>query len=141
MENAIKTQEIRIEMVDLEIVKRVLRAPADGRVVEICCLAGEVVAAGETVLSILEPRPTELVAYVPEHRVLDLKPGDEVKIRRVADPGRAFVSSIVSLGSSVERKPQRQEPSGLDPGWGIAVFIPLPVSLEIKPGEAFEISF
>ena len=141
LENAIEVQEIRIEMVNLAIVECVLRSPTNGRVAEIYHHAGEVVAAGQPVLSIVEPRASELVAYLPEHRIFDLQPGTEVRVRRVADPNRTFASSVASLGSSVDQMPLRLDPTAMAPRWGLAVIIPLPPSMEAIPGESFEISF
>jgi len=141
LESAIEVQGIRIELVNLAISKRVLRAPAAGRVVEVFRRAGEMVAAGQPVLSILEPRATELVAYVPEQRVRDLEPGAEVRIRSVSDPGRTFVSSISCVGSRVQQLPLRADPAAMTPHWGLAVFIPLPDAVAAKPGTAFEVSF
>ncbi len=141
LENAIKVQEIRIEQVNLAIVRLVLRAPADGRVVEIFRRAGEVVAAGQPVVSIIEPLSTQMVAYLPEPRILDYQPGAQVRFRRAADPGRVFDSWIAHMGSNVNPIPRRLGPGAADPGWGLAVFIPLPDSLEALPGEAFEVFF
>lgn len=139
--SAIAAQEVRIEMVTRAIGERLLRAPADGRVAEVFHRAGEVVAAGEPVLSIVQPHATELVAYLPERRMFGLRPGDPVEIRRAADPGRTYVSEIAALGASVERMPPRVDPAGAVPRWGLAVFIPLPGSVAARPGEAFTVSF
>ena len=141
MKSSLEVQEIRIEMVNLEISKCVLRAPSGGRVVEIFHDTGEVVAAGQPVLSILEPQSTGVVAYIPEQRILDMEPGAMVKLRRVADPGQSFVSSIAAIGASVEQMPLRLDPLAAIPGWGLEVYIPLPGSWNVKPGEAFLISF
>lgn len=141
LESGLKIQETRIEMVSLAISKCVLRAPSPGRVAKIFHRSGEVVAAGQPVMSILDPLSAGIVAYLPEHRILDLEQDVEVRVRRVADPRLSFVSSIACLGSSVEPLPLRLDPLAETPGWGRAVFIPIPGSLTAVPGEAFEVSF
>lgn len=141
LESGLKIQEIRIEMVNLAISKCLLRAPASGRVAAIHHETGEVVAAGQPVLSILDPRTTGVVAYLPEHRILDLEPGTEVKLSRVADPRQSFISSVSSLGANVEQMPPRLDPLAAVPSWGLAVYVPLPDSQNAKPGEAFLISY
>ncbi|MBZ0268632.1 HlyD family secretion protein [bacterium] len=141
LEHAARIQEVRIERLNLAIVRRVLRAPRDGRVVEIHRREGEVVAAGEPVLSILVPRATEVVAYLPERQALDVEAGAAVKLLRVADPRQTFESSVGHLGSSVERMPGRVDPAALSPAWGVSVHISLPESPVVRPGEAFEVFF
>jgi multidrug resistance efflux pump len=141
LESGLKIQDIRIERVNLAISRCVLRAPVSGRVAEILHQTGEVVAAGQPVLTILDPRPTGVVAYLPENQILDLEPGTEVRLRRVADPRQSFPSSVSSLGASVDQMPLRVDPLAATPGWGLAVFVPLPESQDAKPGEAFLISF
>ena len=141
LENAMKAQGVRIEMVNLAISGRVLRAPADGKVAEIFHQAGDVVSAGEPVLTIVEARATEVVAYLPEHRVLDVEPGTPVKIRRLADRHVVIESPVASLGSRVEPVPARLEPGAMIPSYGRAVHITLADSLAAVPGESFEVFF
>lgn len=141
LETGLKIQQIRIEMVNLSISRCVLRAPSSGKVAEIFHQPGEVVVAGQPILSVLEPRSAGVVAYLPEHRILDLEPGTEVRLRRVADPGQSFVSSISGIGASVQQMPLRLDPLATAPSWGLAVYVPLPDHQDVKPGEAFRISF
>lgn len=141
LKSAIEVQKIRIEEVNLAISHCVLRAPATGRIVKISRYPGEVVAAGESVVSILVPHTTELVAYLPEQQILDLQAGDSVQIRRRADSRHTFTSSVASLGSGLEPIPRRTAPLDAAPSWGLSIFITLPQSMDVKPGEAFEISF
>lgn len=141
LENAIKVQEVRIEKANLAILRLVLRAPADGRVIEIYRRPGEVVVAGQPVVSIVEPRSTEMVAYLPEHRILDVETDTLVKLRRVAEPDRVYESWIAGVGSHLETLPVRLTPGAVAPDWGVAMYIPLPDSLAAIPGEAIEVFF
>ncbi len=141
LESAIGIQEVRIERAILAIGKLVLRAPVAGHVEAILSRAGEMVAACQPVITILKSQSTDVVAFIPEHRILEYQPGTPVKIRRVADPNRVLISSIECLGAGVEKLPPRFEAQTSIPSWGLAVFIPLPDSIMAKPGEAFGISF
>jgi len=141
LEYAVKVQEVRIEKVNLAIVKRVLRSPADGKVIEILRRPGEIVAMGQPVVTIIEPKSGEVVAYLPEERILDVKAGQPVKVRRKADPSQEYLSTVASIGTGVQQLPARIDPAAVVPRWGLAVHIPLSESLEAKPGESFEIIF
>lgn len=140
-ENAINVQEIRIEQVNLAVTGCVLRSPVDGVVAEILRRPGEVVASGQSVVSIIKPVSSRVVAYIPEQRILNFEQGERVKIVRVADPRCTFYSSITFLGGSVEQLPPRYTPGTTIPEWGLSVSISLPDSLMARPGEAFLLSF
>lgn len=141
LESAIRTQEIRIEAVNLALADCALRAPGDGLVVEILRRPGEVVAAGQPVLSIVDARSTELVAYLPENRIHDVQPGDVVSIRGAADPRHSHLCRVASRGSAVQQLPLRAAPTSAVPTWGLAVSIELPGSLSVMPGESFAVTF
>lgn len=141
LESSIQIQQIRIEMASLAMVNNVLRAPAAGRVAAVFRNQGEVVDAGQPVIAIQKTQATELVAYLPEYQILEIEPGSRVYLRRVADPGKTIISTVADLGPKVEQIPQRHTPLSQSAAWGRPVYIPLPASLEAKPGEAFEISF
>lgn len=141
LEYAVKVQEVRMEQINLAIVKLALRAPADGRIDEIFRRSGEVVAMGEPVVSIVETRSSEIVAFLPETRILEIGPGSQVRIKRIANPSQVYESSVASVDSSIRQLPVRTNPGFTVPSWGLAVHIPLPNSVEAKPGEAFEVVF
>lgn len=138
-EYALKIQEVRIEQVNLDITRLVLRAPADGQVAQIFLRPGEVLGAGQPVVSMVEPVSTELVAYIPEERQLAVETGFKVDIRRKADPSVVLQSRISHVGSHVEPLPARLLPAPDVQAYGLAVYIPVPESMKIKPGEAFEV--
>jgi multidrug resistance efflux pump len=141
LEYAVKVQEVRIEQANLAITRFVLRAPAAGRVAKIHRRPGEVVAAGEPVVSVVEPQAGWVTAYLPEHRILDVAPGSEVTVSRKAAPREQFRSRVAFLGGAVERLPERVTPGGVVPEWGLAVHIPLPDPVGLKPGEAVVVTF
>ena len=141
LEFAVKVQEVRIEQAYLAITKLVLRAPACGKVETILRRPGEFVAMGQPVVSIVDPRSVEVVAYLPEARILHIEEGASVTLRRKADPEEFFPSTVAHLSSSVQQLPARLTPGALTPSWGLAVHIPVPETLEVKPGEAIEVRF
>jgi len=140
-EYAIEVQGVRIEKVNLAINGRLLRAPADGIVTDVVARAGEVIAAGQPVVTIVEPCARKAIAYLPEDRVLDVQPGDEVRVRRVADRGRGLRSTVAALDAGLCSVPDRLVPSPGVASWGRAVYVALPSELAIRPGEALEVAF
>lgn len=137
--HAVEVQEVRVERANLEIAKLVLRSPGAGRVAAILRRPGEHAAAGEPVVSIVAPRATEIVAWIPEERIAEVRPGTRVRLRRAAMPGVEAESTVATLGPRVELLPERTDPAAVMKRWGLPVQIPLPPSLVARPGEAFEI--
>jgi multidrug resistance efflux pump len=137
--HAVEVQEVRVERANLQIAKLVLRAPGAGVVAAILRRPGEHAAAGEPVVSIVAPRATEIVAWIPEQRIAEVRPGTRVRLRRAATPGVTAESTVVALGPRVELLPERTDPAAVMKRWGLPVQIPLPPSLVARPGEAFEI--
>ena len=140
-EYALKVQGVRIEQVNLAITQLVLRAPASGCVSQIFKRPGETLFQGEAVVAILEPRSREVVAYVPEEKILHIDPGSSVRLRRKADPGSLIQGTVAFLGEEIEQLPIRLNPVVTIPQWGLAVTIALPETVRVKPGEAFEVMF
>lgn len=141
LEYAVKVQAARIEQVNLAISNLMLRAPVNGRIAAIYRRPSEVVAGGETVVTILEPRASEVVAYVPEAKMLAIEPGQSVRLRRRADRSQVFRAQVAAVGQRLEQLPARLEPAAVIPSWGLAVHISLPASAQARPGEAFEVAF
>lgn len=141
LEYAVKVQEVRIEQANLAIIKLVLKAPSRGKVAAISRRPGEFVDMGQSVISIIHPQSTEVVAYLPEERILDIEKGATVKMRRKADTGNFFLSTVAFIGCCVEQLPARLAPGSMVPSWGLAVHIHIPDALEVKPGEAIEVIF
>jgi hemolysin D len=131
--------------------EHVLRAPCDGVVVDIVGRAGEatvrrpgeavlrepgeVISAGEPVLAIAETRPTEVVAYVSEHRTLDLDAGTELTLAAAGRPSVRFRARVRAVTPTIERLPERLWAAPNAPAWGRAVILDLPGGLDLLPGE------
>jgi multidrug resistance efflux pump len=136
---AVQVQEIRVERVNLEISKHVLRAPGTGTVDRILHRPGEIAAAGESLIEIVAGRAAEVVTWLPEDRLAEVGPGTRVRIRRPT-AARVLGESVVAfLGARLEPMPERLSPRSIPPRWGLPVHIALPASLAARPGEALEI--
>jgi hypothetical protein len=129
----------------------VLRSPIEGVVVQILADAdqtglgrpgeadlrrpGEVVMAGQPILTIAEPRPSEIIAYAMEEQAGQIKEGLKVKLIKNSRPRQTVQSEVTYIGPTVEEMPVRlwQNPNLRQ--WGQPFLIKIPPELELTPGE------
>jgi multidrug resistance efflux pump len=147
---AIEVQEGLIQELRVQRAEMVLRAPFDGVVIEIQPRAreaalrrpgdgvlrrpGEVVTPGEPILAITELRPSEIVAYVGEDQLLDLREGALLEIRTRTRPVRTGRSRALAVAPTVERLPERLWMNQV-PAWGRPLLVSIPPGMVLSPGE------
>jgi multidrug resistance efflux pump len=128
-----------------------VRAPIDGVVIPIQRQAneakmlrpgekiigrvGEVVTAGEPILAIAEAMPGEIVAYIGERLLGQLKENMRVEIIKERMPPQIAKSQITQIGPTMEIMPERMWLNPNIPQWGRPVLIEIPEGLELVPGE------
>ena len=77
----------------------VLRADADGVITDLKLELGQVVAAGQTVISLAHTAETEIIVDVPENRLPDIRAADEVSIRLWSQPDRDLPGRVREIGA------------------------------------------
>lgn len=132
---AIGVQQARIAELTARGQYFSLRAPISGVVNRIHCANGKALLAGEAILSITEKQPTEIIAYVEENRVKEVKQNMEVKLVKHMNPPMIAVSQIVSLGSAIEMMPERLWQNPDIAQWGRPILIKIPPEFKLFPGE------
>jgi multidrug efflux system membrane fusion protein len=107
-----------------------LRADADGVITDLKLEPGQVVAAGQTVISLAHTAETEIVVDVPENRLPDIRGADRISIHLWSQPDRAFpgrVREIGALADAVSRtfavKVTVLGPAGETPGLGMTASV------------------
>jgi len=100
---------------------------------------GEVVNAGDPILAVAEPQPTEIVAYVTQEQLGDLKTGMPVELAKTRIPAQVAPSTVAEIGPTVELMPQRLWLNPALPQWGLPVLIRIPAGLILIPGEIVRI--
>ncbi len=105
-----------------------LRADADGVITDLKLEPGQVVAAGQTVISLAHTAETEIVVDVPENRLPDIRAADRVGIRLWSQPDREFpgrVREIGALADAVSRTfaVKVTVPEGEAPGLGMTASV------------------
>jgi multidrug efflux pump subunit AcrA (membrane-fusion protein) len=133
----------------------VLRAPFDGLVIENAARAGdavfrrpgegaigvpgEVVDAGEPVVTIAADRPSEVVAYAVVGSSRSLEPGQLVTLRTYGPTPQVAESTISSVGPTVERLPEvlwnPQLFNQQIPTWGRPIVVSIPSGMTVATGD------
>lgn len=138
---AVEVQETRLQLAELAQARCALHAPAAGVVGEVLRRPGEVVAAGEPVLTVVGERALEVVAYVTEEQSVRVAVGDPVRLRRYTRGSAPIDAVVTSVGAAMSALPLRVEPFAQLPVWGQAIRVRLPEGSDVKPGESFRLSF
>ncbi len=76
-----------------------LRADADGVITDVKLEPGQVVAAGQTVISLAHTAETEIVVDVPENRLPDIRTADRISIRLWSQPEREIPGRVREIGA------------------------------------------
>lgn len=107
-----------------------LVADADGVVTGLTLEAGQVVATGQTVLTLAHSAETEVVVDVPENRLPDIRAADMVTVRLWSDPDRALAGRVRELGALADSasrtfavKVSLTQPRDAGAGLGMTAFV------------------
>ena len=98
--------EIRAEMQrqEIDIADRMIRSPADGRIVMTFVRKGEHVSAGQRLAMFHDPNEIWVEANVKETAIGHLKPGMKANVRVDAYPGRVVQGEIYRIGQAATSK-------------------------------------
>lgn len=106
-ENLMKEQE---ELLLRRREMYTLRATRDGMVSRVFFQAGDVVAAGTPVLSVVEQTSDSVVGFLLEGMALNFGLHDRAFVECSSRPGQAFSAEIVALGPEIVGMPGRVAP-------------------------------
>ena len=96
---------------------------------------GEVVTAGQPILAIAEARPSEIITYIGDRLLGQVKENMPVEIIKNREPPQIARSQITQIGPTMELMPERMWLNPNIPQWGCPVLIEIPEGLELTPGE------
>jgi multidrug resistance efflux pump len=147
---AIVVQEQRVEELLVQRRQMVLRSPIDGVVVQIQAVAetdsgrpgetdlrkpGEAVMPGQSILTIAQTQPSEIIAYATEEQADRIREGSQVELMKNNQPDKIIRSEVTYIGPTVEEMPVRlwQNPNFRQ--WGRPFLIKIPSELELTPGQ------
>ena len=96
---------------------------------------GEVVLAGDPILVVAETEPTEIVAYIGQEQLANVKERMVVQLIKSTEPEQIANSQVVRLGPTMELMPQRLWRNRNIAQWGRPILIKIPPSLKLLSGE------
>ncbi len=148
---AINVQEQQVEMLLARSKPLVLRSPIDGMVIQVLGRPrdvalrrpgelvvrreGEVVLPGETILTIAETEPREIIAYASPKQLGQVRGGMAVQLVKSTEPAQIANSHVAYLGPTLERMPECLWEMPNVAQWGHPMLIEIPPGLKLKPGE------
>ena len=136
---AIKVAVERVRDIRRRIEARVLRAPVTGRVDQILRRPGEVIRLGDPVLSLVVEQTTEVVAYLKESQMEQVRPGDLVEVRRRRELSQSAEGEVVHLGPAVAELPVQLRVDPSRPEFGRPMLVRVPSSFKLIPGEPVDL--
>jgi multidrug resistance efflux pump len=137
--DSIDRQEQSLDLLKVKLGGTVLQATATAYVTTIHARPGDVIRAGDPVVTLVETRPRLVVAYVDERRGMSLSAGAKVVARRRNAPSRSVEGTVAAVGGDVAALPQRLWTNPHVPAWGRAVYIDVPAESTLDPGEILDI--
>jgi multidrug resistance efflux pump len=132
-------QQEYLRLLKMRAENLVLRSPVDGYVAGIQAASGNVVAAGEPLIVVVESSPRQVIAYLDENRLCPFVSGDTVGLRPRNKAASPMQGTVVSVSSTVSQLPQRFWAAPNRPQWGKQLFIRADSSRALIPGEKFDI--
>ena len=148
-------QEKLIEELNLQRKQLIITAPINGTVVKIVARAndestkrpgegalrkaGESILAGETILTIAQGNPREIVAYAGERQINQIKAGITVELIKKVGAAQITESEIKKVGPVVEQLPSRLWMNPTVPQWGLPFVVNVPEGMNLIAGETVSI--
>jgi len=152
----IQVQEKLIDELLVQSKALTIKSPIDGVVIQIqgnanqvvlrrpgesvLRMPGEVVRAGEPILTIAQTKPSEVIAYAQREQLGRVRIGMAVQLIKNIEPAQIASSQIVRLGPTMELMPERLWRNPNIPQWGRPMLIKIPPDMQLTPGELVGIS-
>ncbi|MBN2183462.1 MAG: HlyD family efflux transporter periplasmic adaptor subunit [Sedimentisphaerales bacterium] len=109
----------------------ILRRPGE----DVIRRTGEVIQAGESILSVAENRPSEIIAYVSESQLGLVDERTQVEVFKSRPPEQKARCEVKYIGPTLELMPEQLWRNPNFPQWGQPIVIKIPEGLELIAGE------
>ena len=138
---SLTTHEARIKELRLQLNSLVIRAPINGIITTIHTWPGQVVRAGDPIVTLAADKGRYIVTYVREDQPIRPQVNMTVAVRPRRNQRAQYEATIKNIGPQVEEVPTHQLADPTVPQWGLPVMITLPPELDVRPGELIDITF
>jgi len=134
--------EANLALLDTQIEKLTVYAPADGVILTRNVEPGEFVQPGATLLTLADLGDLKITVYVPEDRYGDISLGQEATLSVDSFPGESFSALVVSIANTAEYTPRNvQTVEGRSSTvYAVKLQVDDP-SGKLKPGMPADVSF
>ncbi len=95
-----------LALIDAQIAKLTVTAPADGVILTLSIQPGEVLSPGGIALILARLDELTITVYIPEDRYGQLSLGQEAGVRVDSFPGEIFKATVVSIADQAEFTPR-----------------------------------
>jgi len=142
-----KLGELRaaVATAEYDLEQTVMRAPFDGRVIDLDIAQGEYAATGRRLFTLIDARTWYVIANFRETALKGIRPGMPAEIYLMSDPGKRFAGTVQSIGFGVFPEEGGSSPNGLPKvprsiNWvRVAQRFPVRIRVEDPPAELFRI--
>jgi len=142
-----KLGELRAAVATAEYDHRqtVVRAPFDGRVIDLDIAQGEYAATGRRLFTLIDARTWYVIANFRETALKGIRPGMPAEVYLMSDPGKRFAGTVHSIGFGVFPEEGGSSANGLPKvprsiNWvRVAQRFPVRIRIEDPPAELFRI--
>lgn len=137
----IAVQESRMKEVSAQLEARQRRralelvSPVDGVVSQVWKAAGEVVVAGDPIVTIAKARPAEVIGYASQAQAGLIREDMPVEIVKMTEPMQVASSTVTYVGPIMEQMPAQLWSNPNVPQWGRPFKVELPPEMAVIPGE------
>lgn len=145
LQAAIKLQEQKLRLTEVQLQPRPLLAPVDGVLTAIYRRSGEAVAAGEPILQISATRSERIVGFMRQPLRTAPRIGAEVEIRTRTLRRQIARAAIAHVGQQLEPitptllAAMRLPVSEFQTELGLRVHVTMPAGFTIRPGEHVDV--
>ncbi len=145
-------QEKLVEELTLQRKALVVTAPIDGVVIQILGRTndvalrragegiirkpGEMILAGQPIMVIAQGQPTEILSYVIESQIGQIKPGTKVVLIKKTESPQIAQSEVTYVGPVVEQLPARLWLNPNMPQYGLPFVVRIPEGMDLRTGES-----
>jgi multidrug resistance efflux pump len=103
---AVEQANAQLALIDTQIGKLTIYAPADGTLAEVIVKPGEVITAGASGVTIEKPDSLSITVYVPEDLIGSIQMDQKAALTVDSFPGVIFEAHVIQIASQAEFTPR-----------------------------------